>query len=158
MGWLLSSNSGDSQLLWMCCGGATLVDVLWKGYILWASLSYSGAMLVEGLVRLLRNHFGGCAVEELAWATLGPLPWICCGGAVGYSGPTLVNVLWRGECGLLWAHFRECAVEELVWATLGPLCWMGCGRASGLLRAHFRECAMDGLVWAGVLKSEVLKI
>ena len=59
------------------------------------------------------GHFGGCPVEELVWATLGPLWWM-----------------------LLWAHFRECAVEALVcglvWAPFGG-CGveeMWCGRVS----------------------------
>ena len=46
--------------------------------------------------------------------TLGPL-W-CGRASAGYSGRTLVDVLWR-----------------LVWATLDPLSWMCCGRAVTLV-------------------------
>ena len=65
-------------------------------------------------------------VEGLLKTTLG-----CCGSAgVGYSGPALVDVLWKGKCGLLWARLGGCAIKRLVWATLGPLWWMCYGRAS----------------------------
>ena len=87
------------------------------------------------------------AVEELVWATLGQLCWLCCGRAsVGYSGPTFANVPWRVSVG-------GCAVEGLVgysgltlvnvlwkWATLGPLWRMCCGKAS------VGGCAVEGLV------------
>ena len=33
---------------------------------------------------------------------------------MGYSGPTLVDVLWKGSFELLWPHFGGCAVEGLV--------------------------------------------
>ena len=46
-------------------------------------------------LRLLwMGFFRESAVEGLVGATLGPLWWMCCG--VGYSGPTLVDLLWKG--------------------------------------------------------------
>ena len=51
-------------------------------------------------------------MEELSWATQGPLWPVCCGRAtLGYSGTTLVSVL---------CHFGQCAMEELSCATQGP--------------------------------------
>ena len=74
----------------MCCGRTTLGVLLWLAWCGRATLGYSGI------------HSGECAVEELLWATQGPLWGVCCGRAtLGYSG----------------IHSGECAVEELSWAT-----------------------------------------
>ena len=91
-------------------------------------------MLRKSYFELLRDHFGQCPVEELLWATQGPLWPVCCGRAnLGYSGLlwatqgyfgllratgiTLASVLWKGYFGLLRDYFGQCAVEELSWAT-----------------------------------------
>ena len=77
-----------------------------------ATLNYSGITLVN------RDHFGECAVEELLWATQGPLWPVCCGRAkLRYSGATLASVLWKSYVAILRGHFGQCAVEELSWAT-----------------------------------------
>ena len=124
------------ELLWAtqgslwpaCCGRATLVysgmtlaSVLWKrcfGLL----RDHFGQCAVKELFGLLRDHFGQCAVEGLLWATQGSLWPVCCGrGALGYSGITLVSVLWKSYFGLVGDHFGECAAEELLWATQGSL-------------------------------------
>ena len=60
-----------------------------------------------------QDHFGQCAVEELNWATQGPLWPMCCGRAkLGQPGATLASVLWS-KVGLFRDHFGQCAVEGL---------------------------------------------
>ena len=76
-------------------------------------------------------------MEELLWATQGPLWGVCCERAtLDYSGITLGSVLWKSYFGLVRDHFGQCAVEELLWATKGPLWGVCCGRAQLGYRAY----------------------
>ena len=77
---------------------------------------------------------------------------MCYGGAnLGYSGTTLVNVLWTSYFGLLKDHFGECAVEELLWPTQGPFWRVCCGKAtlsySGLAVEELLLWATQGSLW-----------
>ena len=95
MGWQVSSNSG----------------VVWKGgTLLLCDNSCGCAVENPRAARLVWDHCGGCAVEGRMWETLGYSATICpslgCSKShlrrhfwwvwKGYSGPTLVDVLWKG--------------------------------------------------------------
>ena len=120
--------------------------------------------------------------SRLLCATLGPLWWVLCGraaqdysgllwshcgrcavegrGSVGYSGPTLADVLRKGYCGgakrILLNYFRATFYSQPLWATVE---WMCCAirLLTGILWSMCRMsgggCAMEGLV-AGALKSQ----
>ena len=123
----------------MCCGRATLAysgtilaSVPWKNYfgvlkslasVLWKSYYFG----------LLRDHFGEGAVEE----------------TLGYSGITLVSVLWKSYFGLLRDHFGECAVVYfgLLRALASALWGVCCGSATlGYSGSLWPACCGKGIL------------
>ena len=95
-----------------------------------ATSGYSGTILVHVLWSYSGGHFGGCAAE--AW-------WCCRRAHASYSGPTLVDVLWKGWCGLLRGQFGGCAVEGLVWA------WICGGRSN----VGYSGATLVDVLWKG---------
>ena len=84
---------------------------------------------------------------------------MCCGRAnLGYSGTTLLYVLWTSYFGLLKDHFGECAVEELLWPTQGPFCRVRCGKATLGYSGLWRVCCgrATTLGYSGITLASVL--